>query len=303
MWFGYPFTSFDHQNYINFLEEPFPFFFEPIYTLVAISLTHVVSPDYRFFVIFFIFVATPTVLIVNLNARHGYASPQYIFFWILFKSSFVGFISQRFWFSELWMSYFILRCSSNLTQFSVGVIFSSGIHFGVAGVLPLYYFLLRGASRIFIVLFAISLIGIFYFKNVNYIFLWYDYSRYVGMGTERGFPYFSLLTMILICVVAISSLQTKMAIRVMLASFGVLVFKVIFSELDVYSRIFQAQVDLLLIYCAIYCKKRAGALYLPVFCIFFVLGQSFLSSTSDEIVFYLKSAVINSFVNFKNLVL
>ena len=73
MWFGYPFESFDHQNYISFLEEPFPFFFEPLYTLVAISLTNVILPEYRFFVVFFLFVATPTALIMLLDARHGCA--------------------------------------------------------------------------------------------------------------------------------------------------------------------------------------------------------------------------------------
>lgn len=303
MWFGYPFESFDHQNYISFLEEPFPFFFEPLYTLVAISLTNVILPEYRFFVVFFLFVATPTALIMLLDARHGCASPQYIFFWILFKSSIIGFISQRFWFAELWMTYFILRFHSNLMRACVGVIFTSGIHFGVAGVLPVYYFLLRGASRIFLILLAILVIGIVYFKQVDYTFLGYDYSRYVGMGEERGFPYFSLLTMTLICVMAVSSLQTKMAIRVMLASLGVLVFKAIFSDLEVYSRIFQAQVDLLLIFCAMYGRKRAGALLLPVFCICFVLAQALFSPTSDEVVFYIKTAFINSFVNFKSLVL
>lgn len=301
MWFGYPFESFDHINYIEFLNEPYPFFFEPLYTLVAFSLSNIVSYEYRFFAVFFLFVTGPSLLVMFLNVQHGRTSPQYIYFWILFKSSLIGFISQRFWFAELWMTYFILRYFDSCIRACVGFVFTSGIHFGIAGSLPLYYFLLNGTSRLFITCIAVLMVGVAYIVNVNYIFLGYDYSRYVGMPSERGFPYFSMLTMVLVCVLAILSLQKILYVRVIAASFLIFAFKVIFSDLDVYSRIFQVQVDVLIIFIALNGVGSRGALMLPIFSVIFVFGQALVAPTSEVVIFYINAAFTNAFENFKNI--
>jgi hypothetical protein len=298
MWFGYPFESFDHINYISFLDDPYPFFFEPLYTIVAIAVANTIPSENRFFVVFFLFVNTPTLLVAFLSPWHGRSTPQYIYLWILLKSSYIGFISQRFWFAELWMTYFVLRYFKSWVRICAGFILTSGVHFGVLGVIPLWYFLSNGFNRLLVISAAMMMVGVVYFVSAGYTVFGYDYSRYVGMGDDRGFPYFSLFTLLFICWFARVSLRKSIWIRFVVAELVIFALKVQFFDLDVYSRIFQAQVDILLVYIAINGVGRYSFLAMPIFSLMFILGQSLVASTGQDVNFYIEAAFANAFENF-----
>lgn len=300
MWFGYPFESYDHINYISFLDDPYPFFFEPLYTIVAINVANIIPAENRFFVVFFLFVNTPTLLVVFLSPRHSKITPQYIYLWIFLKSSYIGFISQRFWFAELWMAYFVLRYFENWTRLCAGLVLTSGIHFGILGAIPFWYFLSNGVNRLFVICAAIMMVGVVYFVSVDYTILGYNYSRYVGVGGDRDFPYFSLFTLLLICLFASASLRKLIWIRFVVAELLIFALKVHFFDLDVYSRIFQAQVDILILYIAINGVGRFSILLMPIFSVMFLLGQSLLASTAQEVNFYIQATFVNAFENIFN---
>ena len=65
MFYGGPFDAFDHENYINFLNNPTPFLFEPFYYLIAIICNLIFTEEFRFPLVFFIFTFFPLLLLIT----------------------------------------------------------------------------------------------------------------------------------------------------------------------------------------------------------------------------------------------
>ena len=85
------------------------------------------------------------------------------------------------------------------------------------------------------------------------------------MGEERGVPYFSIATMVFLGAIGFLILEKTLAVRVFWAALICGLFKIIFLDLEVYSRIFQTQVDLLLVILTLNVRKSIYAAFLPFY--------------------------------------
>jgi hypothetical protein len=140
MFLGGPFQAFDHENYIAFLDNPQPFFFEPGYTLLAYLLNAYVADNLRFGLIFLL-LSLPPLLIVLSSRRH---CPRgvIVFLCVLVKSFYIGFVAQRFFFAELWLAALLVRSTSDrVGPWAASLAPGLAIHFSALSVAPSLFWL------------------------------------------------------------------------------------------------------------------------------------------------------------------
>ena len=293
MIFGYPFESFDHQNYINFLSSPYPFFFEPIYTLTAYIAAYLFVDEYRFTIIFIIFFSIPSFLIIK-NANN---EKNYIYLWILIKSALVGFISQRFWFAELWFVYFYLMYESNFRKIVLQTIGVGMIHFGALGNLPIIFLINKKFTKYayLISIAGVALLGYFFlndFKLFNY-----DYSRYLEIGNTKTLSLFDFGPVVYLLALNIFVTDRKYSRLIFYVIIYTILLKILFNNLEVYSRIYQANIDLILILIFSNLCKKIYKFFLPLYVIIFYTGVLLIKETGPEILMHHKNAFINLIIN------
>lgn len=275
---GYPYSSYDHVNYLNFLADPYPYYFEPLFTFVAYFISDLGEYDCRMGLVLSVYLLP---LILGMYVSKGSPLQDGAWFVVILKSYVVGLISIRYWAAELWLSYVYIY---GLSRVSYIVAFLS--HYGTLGAVPVIYLFNRKKALSFlsvILLCAFSIVA-YIAVSSGYKIGILDYSRYVNQTEVGGSFFLSFLTILSLCFFAWISIPVDKLCRVLLILLFAGIFKYIFSDLDVYSRIFQSQIDIVLVYIILVSKRPRVALFFGViFSVLFGLGMLFLSKSSDMI--------------------
>ncbi len=296
MFYGEPFLAYDHKNYIDFLNSPQPFLFEPIYYLFGLFVNIFVEGDYRFPVIFVIFTAPPFLLMVRAAFKQQEASKKLmIFASILTKSFFIGFISQRIFFAELIVSATIIYFWQKKMQY-VGIVSAGLIHFSGLTILPvLFYLRSRFNLKIVIASFVVVFLLFLSYKfRLIFSFFGFDYSRYLD-AEITPFNVFTLLQSAVLSMLIYFFNPQKNKKQLIFLAIILGLLKVMFTELEVFSRIFQIVTDVILIFLGFSSIKRPWATF--GFCLGFALLQIFVVSRSDETREIHLGAIINAISN------
>lgn len=280
MFYGGPFYAFDHENYIRFLNNPKPFFFEPFYYFVAVLCNLIFTEDFRFPFIFLLFTIFPLLLIIKKTKFNNLGLVGLITFAsILTKSFYIGFISQRFFFTELIIASVIITSFNKNNYF---FLFISGlIHFSAFSIFfSNLYFNLKFTKKLILSLVSLVVILTILFKaNLFFSFGGYDYTRYLDSEPVN----FSILTLIqsLILILLIYLFSSKkIKSHLILLVLFIFSLKIIFLQLEVFSRIFQIITDVILIYFSFSGKKSFIVVF--IFCFAFSLLQIFFVGRSQE---------------------
>lgn len=295
---GRPFIAFDHENYINFLNDPYPFFFEPIYTLSAFLINWILLEEERFPAVFILF-TLPPLLIVWRYSRQKNSHPAALlaFTCILTKSFYIGFIAQRFFFAELWVAALLITAVNNppslLRKLIPGL-----IHFSALTLIPvLIWFRLRFSWIKFTLAFGIIVCSYGYVKFLSGFELFgYSYSRYLDLDySVNGFPFISLIQLFVLAGICMFVAVKKQ--RMNLAALCVLVFviKLLFSDIEVFSRIIQMLTDIVIIMAVLNSRKAPVLLF--AYCFGFMILQVFFTPTSSEMATHHLLAIINVLQN------
>lgn len=253
MFFGGPFTAFDHQNYIAFINEPSLYYFEPAYTIISYLLSTYfinIAVENKFAIIYVIFTLPPLLWVLIKSAkRQDRNSSLFIYAVILTKGFIIGFISQRFFFSELALA--ALLISANKSTLSIAQILSTSlIHFSSLS-LVLSRAILKSRINLYKVL-SVCAVSYFLLKylisQMDFIFLGYDYSRYLElMGTSESNHYLSIaqffsLSLLILVTVTKDNRNILLFMCALLA-----IIKPLLLDIEATSRIFQIQTDLILL--------------------------------------------------------
>jgi hypothetical protein len=122
--------------------------------------------------------------------------------------------------------------------------------------------------------------------------LGYDYSRYIEGSEERsGFPLLSLIQIGILLAVCMLILPQTEKIKFSVLIILIAIFRIMFNEIEVFSRIFQIQVDLIIIYACIKAPKFIWVMFL--YCIGFLILQIFFTQTALEVGLIHESAIQN----------
>ena len=299
IFFGNPFIAFDHENYINFLNDPFPFLFEPGYTLAGYLINGFVEEQARFPVMFAIFTLPPLLIVWFSTARSpSFGRGMMIFACVLTKSFYIGFIAQRFFFAELWVAALTIASMPRLPKYKA-LLIPGLLHFSVLATLPCLAWLNSAFSwrKLLYSIGALILIYAYIMVFSGFQLLGYDYSRYLNPESMTG--NYSLFTL-LESVILLSILKLILP-KDYVGNFVVLVCliyltKMIFSGIEVFSRVFQIQVDVIIIMAGLHARNHPYLLY--YFCLGFLILQIFFTPTSVEMSTYHSIAVMNAWSAF-----
>jgi hypothetical protein len=283
MFLGGPFWAFDHENYIAFLDNPLPFFFEPGYTLLAYLLNAYVSADLRFG-LSFLTLSLPPLLVVLSSRRH---CPRgvIVFLCVLLKSFYIGFITQRFFFAELWLAALLVRSASGgASPWVASLVPGLAVHFSALSVAPSLLWLQSRFSWFKCGLGILAIVVLYLLVSTSELrFLAYDYSRYLDSEYKEGLPIFTIAQMFVlvgICVLALPrrDLGNFIALIILLLS-----AKIIMGNIEVFSRVFQIQTDLIIILIGLHARRLPPLFLLLCFSIGFLVLQMFFTPTSAEV--------------------
>lgn len=294
MFLGAPFIAYDHLNYINFLKEPIPLFYEPIYTGIAYLLAYLPFEDLRFPLIFLIFTAPPFWLVLRSDrlAKNS-ARGMILYACILIKSFYIGYISQRFFFVELWVSALLIYYSQGFIKRTP--IIPGLIHFSALSIIPSVFWL-RGKKNILVILGAILLfvsltIYLRYFSDL--MFFGYTYQRYLDSEKARSFPFMSVIQMSVLALLCWVTIYKRWRTSYMMLIIAVTSFKIIFSDFEVFSRIFQIQTDLIIVTAGLVAYRYIKLFF--VYCLGFFILQLFFTPTAAEVGEIHSTSIINIF--------
>lgn len=299
MFFGGPFIAFDHENYINFLNEPYPFFFEPGYTLVAYIVNSVFDEESRFSIIFAIFTLPPLLMVWRSASRSPiYARGMMVYACVLTKSFYIGFIAQRFFFAELWVSALIIASMPNFPKYRT-LIIPGLVHFSALAVMPAVYWLRSVFSwrrfNLYIFLLLISYLYINVFSGFQ--LFGYDYSRYLDNDELAGklslFSFIQTATLLAIFYFILPKTDVRKFTTLVCLIFAT---KLLFAEIEVFSRIIQIQTDAALVLAGLRARRSPVLIY--IFCLGFLILQMFFTQTSIDMAIYHSTAAINAWQAF-----
>lgn len=298
MFFGEPFNAFDHENYIQFLNEPFPFFFEPGYTAVAYIINALVDDSARFPTVFVVFTLPPLLWVWLKTAGSQYAvRGMMIFACILTKSFYIGFIAQRFFFAELLLCSLIIASMPRFPKYS-SMLAPGMVHFSALTIVPSIAWLSYGFSwkKLIGALGLLSAAYVYIRVLSGYQLLGYDYSRYLDGEATDGFPLISLIQMMVLGLICFWILPKKEICNFISLVGIIFLIKYFFSDIEVFSRIFQIQTDLVLIFAGMYARSNLKLIYF--FCLGFLVLQVLFTSTASEMVIHHSVAVLNTLHSF-----
>lgn len=280
---GGPFVAFDHENYINFLNDPYPFFFEPLYTAIAFISNWTFSEAQRFPAIFILF-TLPPLLIIWRYSRKNDAHPSAILAYscILIKSFYIGFIAQRFFFAELWVATALITSAPRQFHF-IRNFMPGTIHFSALTLMPtILWFNTRFSWKKCSIAIALIFSAYMYIKLFSSFELFgYSYARYIDNdNVADGFPFMSLVQMTTLA--AICWFIADHRWRMNLVGLCALTFliKLLFSDIEVFSRIIQLQTDIIITVTILSGCKAPALLF--VYCSGFMLLQVFFTPTANE---------------------
>jgi hypothetical protein len=294
MLLGSPFFAYDHENYIAFLNAPSLFFFEPIYTFVAYIVNSSFAESIRFQIVFLVFTIPPLILISTGNFQSQERTRLLLaFLVIILKGFYIGFIAQRFFFTELLSTVILTRILMGKLS-TASLIFPGLIHFSALTLFPGVFWLKLKFKyyRFLIALLFIYFLYLFLTLFSNFSFFNYDYSHHKYLETVGKGSLLSVLQIIgLICLVYLM-LDRECAKRAIGLALLALFLKLLLNDIEVFSRIFQIQTNLIIIFAIVNAKRL---LALPLFFAFgFFLLQYFATDKSQEVFDIHLMAITNS---------
>ena len=282
---GGPFFAFDHLNYINFIDYPTPFFYEPLYTIAVYSLKRLsnLNSEMIFGFIYVLFTLIPLLWIFIKNSKiQDRLSSLFIFAVILTKGFIIGFIAQRFFFSELALS--ALLITSQKRELNVPRILAVGsIHFSAISLLISSFILKRVRNLLVIIILMVLLyhVGVNLIDKVGWSFFNYDYSRYLELiapsETAIMLPILQYAT--LLCLIILTVKKTKWH-KLMYLCLFLGICRLLLSDIEVLSRVFQLQIDFILLMGFINANKNR-ILYACYAIGFSILQLAFSSKASE----------------------
>jgi hypothetical protein len=301
MFRGAPFLAFDHQNYITFLNNPYPFFFEPAYTAAGFVVNAMVVEESRFPVVFLLFTLPPLWIVWRHErkvapAQRGLATM--LFACVLTKAFVIGFIAQRLFFAELWVAALLIYASGR-SKLGWRAWLPGMVHFSALSTLPSLYWLRTPFNwRKGGIAFGFVLFLFVYVKVLSGFQLFgYDYSRYLDPElASSGFPLFSVLEILALGFIVVRMLPLELRSNLIGLMALLVATKLLFADLEVFSRIFQIQLDLIIVIAGM--RSRRGHLMLWAFSALFLILQLFVTSTSEDVLVFHTTALINALGTF-----
>jgi hypothetical protein len=298
IWLGGPFIAFDHENYINFLNDPYPFFFEPLYTVSAFLINWLLLEEERFPAIFILFTLPPLLIVWRYSGqKNSHPAALLAFACVVTKSFYIGFIAQRFFFAELWVTALLITTINNppslLRKLIPGL-----IHFSALTLIPvLIWFRLRFSWRKFTLALGIIVCSYGYIKFLSGLELFgYSYARYLDLDhSVNGFPFMSLMQLFVLAAICMFVAVKKQRMNLVALCVLVFVIKLIFSDIEVFSRIIQILTDIIIIVAVLNSRKAPVLLF--AYCFGFMILQVFFTPTSSEMASHHLLAIINSWQN------
>ena len=280
MFCGGPFYAYDHENYIKFLNSPTPFVFEPFYYIIAVLFNTIFTEEYRFPLIFFFFTFTPLILLLKKIKLNKFSLISLITFAsILTKSFYIGFISQRFFFTELLVASIIITSFNKNNYFTLFI--TGFIHFSAFSIFfsNIYFKNKFNKKLLFSITFIIGFLIFLLKSNLIFSFGGYDYSRYLD-SDPINFSFFTIIQSLILSLLIFFFSSKKYKSHLIFLVLCLLFLKIQFLQIEVFSRIFQIVTDVILIYFS-FSGKRA-----PIVVFIFSFGFSFLQiffvSTSSD---------------------
>jgi hypothetical protein len=300
MFRGGPFIAFDHENYINFLNEPYPFFFEPGYTAVAFVVNALVDEDGRFPVVFLLFTAPPLAIVWRSAARGSDGGrAMMVFACIVTKAFYIGYITQRFLFAELWVAALLIARGPADARVRWTMLLPGMVHFSSLTAIPALLWLRSTFTvRKTVIAFALLSLITFYVRVVSgFQLLGYDYSRYLDAdGEGGGFPVLSALEMGVLAMICRFVLPRDKAGNFVALIGLLLMMKVAFGDIEVFSRIFQVEIDVVMVMAGLHARRGLWLLFL--FGFGFFVSQVAFTKTSAEMLVYHATAIVNVLSSF-----
>ena len=295
MLFGGPFTAFDHVNYIAFLNDPKPFSFEPGYTLVAYFANALLEPDDRFPAVFLVWAIPPLIMAwrSSLDAAQG-TRRMLAFACVITKGFVVGFITQRFFFAELWLAALLIQSeSANFPRNWLAWIPGLALHFSSLVIVPSRIWMRTRITWSRVLLASLLLFLLYLYVNFfsNLQFFVFDYSRYIGDEAVGSWisPTLEMGGLAGMCLV---TLPRSLRWNAILLCCFVLAIKLTLAKIEVLSRVFQIEADfLLIIICLFGLRLRWLAGF---FAAGFGMLQAGFSATSADMAFTHILAISNA---------
>lgn len=294
MFYGGPFIAYDHVNYVSFLNDPYPFFFEPIYTGVAFVVNAFFDEDLRFPVVFAIFTLPPLWMILSSKAnRAGDGRAMMVFACVLTKAFYIGFITQRFLFAELWMAALVIRQFPD-TRVKCSLALPGMIHFSALTILPALAWLRSRFTARKASLGIGGLVALWCYLRLfsNFELFGYDYARYLHGESVDGFPLFSVLEMAALAFICKLVLPKDRVPNFVSLIGMVLLVKLIFGDIEVFSRVFQVEIDVIMIMAGMESRQKRSLFFFFGFG-FFIL-QLFFTPTADDVIVFHATALLNA---------
>lgn len=280
---GGPFLAFDHENYIAFLDNPLPFFFEPGYTLLAYALNASIAADLRFGLVFLL-LSLPPLLMVLSNRRH---CPRgvIVFLCVLMKAFYIGFITQRFFFAELWLAAVLVRgASDRVGPWTASLVPGLATHFAALSVAPSLFWLQSRFTWFKCGLGILAIVVLYLLVRASELrFLAYDYSRYLDSEHTGGIPVFTIAQMFVLAGICVLALPRSDHGNFIVLILLLLSTKIIMGNIEVFSRVFQIQTDLIILLVGLRARRMLPLFLLLCFSIGFLVIQMFLTPTSAEV--------------------
>lgn len=280
---GGPFAAFDHENYINFLNDPYPFFFEPLYTAIAYISNWILPEDKRFALVFILFTLPPLLITWRYSRKKG-AHPSSVLAYacVLIKSFYIGFIAQRFFFAELWVAAALITSAPKSFNFIRNFI-PGTIHFSALTLVPTNLWInTRYSWKKFSIALALVLSAYVYIKLFSSFELFgYSYARYLeNDNLTDGFPFMSLVQMTTLATMCWFFADHRWRMNLVGLCALIFITKLLFSDIEVFSRIIQLQTDIIIVVAILSGCKAPALLFL--YCTGFMLLQIFFTPTASE---------------------
>jgi len=293
MFLGGPFIAFDHENYINFLDAPYPFFFEPGYTAVAYAINVLFPDEARFPAAFTFFTLPPLLLVLREGARERDGRALMVFGCVLVKAFYIGYITQRFFFAELWAAALVIQRGPDERRLSWRLLLPGMIHFSALTIVPGLLWLRSRFSVGKTALGCAVLFAFWFYVRVvsGFQLFGYDYSRYLDQEGAGGFPFFTVIEMVALAAICWLVVPRGKSANYVAFAGLLLLLKIIFGDIEVFSRIFQIEIDLLMVMAGLHARRRRALLFL--FGLGFFVLQAAFTSTAAEMIVYHATAVAN----------
>jgi general stress protein CsbA len=126
----------------------------------------------------------------------------------------------------------------------------------------------------------------------NFELFGYDYGRYLEGENTGGFPLFSILEMGALAFICKLVLPRQRVPNYVSLVGMVLLIKIIFGDIEVFSRVFQIEIDVVMVMAGMEARRNRSLIFL--FGAGFFMLQLFFTPTADDVVVFHASALLNA---------